>query len=230
MMKWTKVGLVVLLILSLGLGIVSSFFYVKNEANLEKIELLNQEVLTLEDKVIETEESLNSWKNDVKNVLENSLKNNNMNIRDINVVFSKYTAFSNIDIEIAKSSSFTVEEVYAFALLSKEKLGEAWTVMKIIDKNGSAYTVELQNKKLSTSSKNYYFDDEGKLTKEASKSSYSYSSSSSKSSSSKSSSSSGSTNYRNGYEMPNENDKSFSDYVKRVAPDLYDSMKENYPD
>ncbi len=27
-----------------------------------------------------------------------------------------------------------------------------------------------------------------------------------------------------GYEMPNENDKSFSDYVKRVDPDLYDSL------
>lgn len=27
-----------------------------------------------------------------------------------------------------------------------------------------------------------------------------------------------------GYEMPNENDKSFSDYVKRVDPDLYDEL------
>ena len=27
-----------------------------------------------------------------------------------------------------------------------------------------------------------------------------------------------------GYEMPNENDKSFSDYVKRVDPDLYDEI------
>lgn len=31
-----------------------------------------------------------------------------------------------------------------------------------------------------------------------------------------------------GYEMPNENDKSFSDYVQRVDPDLYDSMQEQY--
>lgn len=31
-----------------------------------------------------------------------------------------------------------------------------------------------------------------------------------------------------GYEMPNESDKSFSDYVKRVDPDLYDSMQDRY--
>ncbi len=31
-----------------------------------------------------------------------------------------------------------------------------------------------------------------------------------------------------GYEMPNENDKSVTDYIKRVAPDVYDSMEENW--
>lgn len=31
-----------------------------------------------------------------------------------------------------------------------------------------------------------------------------------------------------GYEMPNSNDASFSDYVKRVAPDLYDGMQSRY--
>ena len=30
--------------------------------------------------------------------------------------------------------------------------------------------------------------------------------------------------------MPNENDKSFSDYVKRVAPDLYSEMEATYND
>ncbi len=31
-----------------------------------------------------------------------------------------------------------------------------------------------------------------------------------------------------GYEMPNQNDKSFSDYVKRVDPDLYDELFSRY--
>lgn len=31
-----------------------------------------------------------------------------------------------------------------------------------------------------------------------------------------------------GYEMPNEGDKSFADYVKRVDPDLYDNMNDAY--
>ena len=30
--------------------------------------------------------------------------------------------------------------------------------------------------------------------------------------------------------MPNEDDESFSDYVKRVDPDLYDSMTDTYND
>ena len=30
--------------------------------------------------------------------------------------------------------------------------------------------------------------------------------------------------------MPNENDKSFSDYVKRVDPELYESMQDIYDD
>lgn len=30
-----------------------------------------------------------------------------------------------------------------------------------------------------------------------------------------------------GYDMPNESDKSFSDYVKRVDPELYDSLVGN---
>ena len=30
------------------------------------------------------------------------------------------------------------------------------------------------------------------------------------------------------YDMPNESDKSFSDYVKRVDPELYNTMKDNY--
>ena len=29
-----------------------------------------------------------------------------------------------------------------------------------------------------------------------------------------------------GYEMPNESDKTFSDYVKRVDPDLYNEMED----
>ena len=33
-----------------------------------------------------------------------------------------------------------------------------------------------------------------------------------------------------GYEMPNENDKSFSDYIKRVDPDLYNDINSNYND
>lgn len=43
-----------------------------------------------------------------------------------------------------------------------------------------------------------------------------------------SSSSSGKQYGAGGYEMPNENDKSFADYVQRVDPDLYDAMQENY--
>ena len=39
--------------------------------------------------------------------------------------------------------------------------------------------------------------------------------------------SSASSGSRNGYDMP-KNGESFSDYVKRVAPDLYDSMTEQY--
>lgn len=31
-----------------------------------------------------------------------------------------------------------------------------------------------------------------------------------------------------GYDMPNSGDKSFSDYVKRVDPDLYNSMESRY--
>ena len=37
-----------------------------------------------------------------------------------------------------------------------------------------------------------------------------------------------SSNSRNGYDMPNESDASFSDYVKRVDPELYDSMEDEY--
>lgn len=37
-----------------------------------------------------------------------------------------------------------------------------------------------------------------------------------------------SNNNSSGYDMPNSNDKSFSDYVKRVDPDLYNSMVERY--
>jgi len=39
-----------------------------------------------------------------------------------------------------------------------------------------------------------------------------------------SSKSSSSSTKAGGYDMPNENDKSFSDYVKRVDPDLYNSL------
>lgn len=46
--------------------------------------------------------------------------------------------------------------------------------------------------------------------------------------SSYSSSSHGSSNYTNSYDMPNEDDESFSDYVKRVDPDLYDSLDDRY--
>ncbi len=42
------------------------------------------------------------------------------------------------------------------------------------------------------------------------------------------SSSYGSKKGAGGYDMPNENDKSFSDYVKRVDPDLYKSMEDIY--
>ena len=31
-----------------------------------------------------------------------------------------------------------------------------------------------------------------------------------------------------GYDMPNKNDKSFADYVKRVDPGLYNDMKDRY--
>lgn len=36
------------------------------------------------------------------------------------------------------------------------------------------------------------------------------------------------SNTKKEYDMPNESDKSFSDYVKRVDPELYDTMKDNY--
>lgn len=52
-------------------------------------------------------------------------------------------------------------------------------------------------------------------------------SSSSSYSGSSSSGSSGTTG-AGGYDMPNSSDKSFSDYVKRVDPDLYNSMKDIY--
>lgn len=52
----------------------------------------------------------------------------------------------------------------------------------------------------------------------------------SKSSSESSYNSNSSTKGAGGYDMPNENDESFSDYVKRVDPDLYDSMNDNYND
>lgn len=44
--------------------------------------------------------------------------------------------------------------------------------------------------------------------------------------------SSGSTNSTGagGFEMPKENDRSFSDYVKRVAPDLYNDISNRYND
>lgn len=51
---------------------------------------------------------------------------------------------------------------------------------------------------------------------------------SSSSGSNKTSSGSSSNKGAGGYDMPNENDESFSDYVKRVDPDLYDSMKDIY--
>lgn len=65
-------------------------------------------------------------------------------------------------------------------------------------------------------------------------SSYSPSSDSSYSSSYGSSSSSGSSYDSDssvgagGYEMPNESDENFSDYIKRVDPELYDSMTNRY--
>lgn len=31
-----------------------------------------------------------------------------------------------------------------------------------------------------------------------------------------------------GYDMPNSNDKSITDYIKRVDPDLWDSMESNW--
>lgn len=46
--------------------------------------------------------------------------------------------------------------------------------------------------------------------------------------SSSSSSSSSSNKGAGGYDMPNSSDKSFSDYVKRVDPDLYNSMLDRY--
>lgn len=46
--------------------------------------------------------------------------------------------------------------------------------------------------------------------------------------SSSSSSSSKKSYGAGGYEMPNSNDKSFSDYVKRVDPDFYNSMSDRY--
>ena len=46
--------------------------------------------------------------------------------------------------------------------------------------------------------------------------------------SNKNSSGSSSNKGAGGYDMPNENDESFSDYVKRVDPDLYNSMKDIY--
>lgn len=42
------------------------------------------------------------------------------------------------------------------------------------------------------------------------------------------SSSSSSNKGSGGYDMPNSGDKSFSDYVKRVDPDLYKSMESRY--
>jgi len=33
-----------------------------------------------------------------------------------------------------------------------------------------------------------------------------------------------------GYDMPNESDETFSDYVKRVDPELYNEMFNNYND
>lgn len=65
-------------------------------------------------------------------------------------------------------------------------------------------------------------------------SSYSPSSDSSYSSSYGSSSSSGSSYDSDssvgagGYEMPNESDENFSDYIKRVDPELYDSITNRY--
>lgn len=69
-----------------------------------------------------------------------------------------------------------------------------------------------------------YYDDSYDYNSEneyysSSSSSYDYSSSSDYSSG---------TTGEGGYEMPNESDKSFSDYVKRVDPDLYDSMQDRY--
>lgn len=55
-----------------------------------------------------------------------------------------------------------------------------------------------------------------------------YSSRSSSNDYSSSSDYSSGTTGEGGYEMPNESDKSFSDYVKRVDPDLYDSMQDRY--
>lgn len=68
-----------------------------------------------------------------------------------------------------------------------------------------------------------------KASSKKSSGSSSYSSGKSSYSSGSSSSSSGTTG-AGGYDMPNENDKSFSDYVKRVAPDLYSEMEATYND
>lgn len=56
----------------------------------------------------------------------------------------------------------------------------------------------------------------------------SYSSSYGSSSSSGSSYDSDSSVGAGGYEMPNESDENFSDYIKRVDPELYDSITNRY--
>lgn len=73
-----------------------------------------------------------------------------------------------------------------------------------------------------------YLDYQNPLLSYYSPPSSSYSGSGSSGSNKSSSSGSSSNKGAGGYDMPNENDETFSDYVKRVDPDLYDSMKDIY--
>ena len=90
---------------------------------------------------------------------------------------------------------------------------------------------ELEAKRSSKSSSGSSSKSSSKTSSGSSYKASSGSNSSGSSSGSYSGSSSGSSNnMRNGYDMPNSNDKSFSDYVKRVDPELYNEMQKNYND
>lgn len=67
---------------------------------------------------------------------------------------------------------------------------------------------------------NAYIDEDAMYCMDCIESSYS----------NKSSGSSTNSSGANGYDMPNEEDESFSDYIKRVDPELYDDLQDAYND